>query len=72
MLRRKNCWDNARVKGSCATVIWEVIRFHKYGARDFARVEIFLYLEVFYNPKLCRFTVGYGPPATFEARVGVA
>ena len=51
MSRRGNCLDNAVAESFFANLKKEKIRRTKYRTRDDARLAIFEYIELFYNPK---------------------
>jgi putative transposase len=42
-----------------------------YRTRDEARVDVFDYIERFYNPKRRHSTIGYISPVDFEMRAGL-
>jgi len=72
MSRKGNCWDNACVESFFGTLKRELIHHRQYLTRDEAKQEIFEYLEVFYNRQRRHSTLGYQPPAEFEAPAAVA
>ena len=43
-----------------------------YRTRDEARVDVFDYIERFYNPKRRHPTIGYMSPMEFERQAGLA
>lgn len=49
MSRRGNCWDNAVAESFFQLLKRERIRRKVYLTRDDARLDIFDYIEVFYN-----------------------
>ena len=64
MSRRGNCYDNAVVESFFSTVKSELAdRFESFGV---AKMELFDYLEVFYNRRRRHSTLGQVSPAAFE------
>jgi len=70
MSRRGNCYDNAVMESFFSTVKSELAdRFDAYGD---AKMELFDYLEVFYNQRRRHSTLGQISPASFERRAAQA
>jgi transposase InsO family protein len=66
MSRRGNCYDNAVIESFFSTVKSELAdRFDTYGT---AKMELFDYIEVFYNQRRRHSTLGQISPAAFERR----
>jgi putative transposase len=66
MSRRGNCYDNAVMESFFSTVKSELADcFDSYGD---AKMELFDYLEVFYNQRRRHSTLGQISPAVFERR----
>src|SRR5438874_4990295 len=66
MSRRANCHDNAVMESFFSSVKNEVAdRFESCGA---AKMELFDYIEVFYNQRRRHSTLGQISPAEFETR----
>ena len=66
MSRRGNCYDNAVMESFFSTVKSELAdRFDTYGD---AKMELFDYIEVFYNQRRRHSTLGQISPAAFERR----
>ena len=66
MSRRGNCYDNAVMESFFSTVKSELgDRFHSHGD---AKMELFDYIEVFYNQRRRHSTLGQISPAEFERR----
>jgi transposase InsO family protein len=64
MSRRGNCWDNAVMESFFSTVKSELAdRFTSNGE---AKMELFDYIEVFYNQRRRHSTLGQISPAAFE------
>jgi transposase InsO family protein len=72
MSRKGNCWDNACVESFFGTLKKELIHHRRYLTREEAKQDIFEYIEVFYNRMRRHSTLGYYPPAEFEAMAAVA
>jgi transposase InsO family protein len=67
MSRRGNCWDNAVMESFFSTVKSELgERFASHGE---AQMELFDFIEVFYNQRRRHSTLGQISPAEFERRV---
>jgi putative transposase len=66
MSRRGNCWDNAVMESFFSTVKSELAdRFDSCGQ---ATLELFDFIEVFYNQRRRHSTIGQISPAAFERR----
>jgi transposase InsO family protein len=72
MSRKGNCWDNACVESFFGTLKRELVYHRYYATRDEATLDIFEYIEVFYNRRRRHSTLGYDSPAEYEARTAVA
>jgi putative transposase len=66
MSRRGNCWDNAVMESFFSTVKSE-LREH-FESHSEAKMELFDYIEVFYNQRRRHSTLGQISPAAFERR----
>ena len=66
MSRRGNCYDNAVMESFLSTVKSE-LREH-FDSCGEAKMELFEYLEVFYNQRRRHSTIGYISPAAYEQR----
>ena len=70
MSRRGNCYDNAVMESFFSTVKFELgERFESCGA---AKMQLFDYIEVFYNQRRRHSTNGQISPAAFERRAAAA
>jgi putative transposase len=70
MSRRGDCYDNAVIESFFSTVKSELAdRFDSFGD---AKMQLFDYLEVFYNQRRRHSTLGQISPAVFERRAAVA
>ena len=66
MSRRGNCYDNAVMESFFSTVKSKTAdRFSSFGD---AKMELFDYIEVFYNQRRRHSTLGQISPAAFERR----
>jgi hypothetical protein len=66
MSRRGNCWDKAVMESCFSTVMSELgEHFESHGD---AKMELFDYIEVFYNQRRRHSTLGQISPAAFERR----
>lgn len=68
MSRRGNCWDNAPAESFFSTLKVERIYQRHYLTKEQARVDIFHYIEVFYNRKRSHSKLGYVSPLEYERR----
>jgi putative transposase len=66
MSRRGNCWDNAVAESFFATLKVELVHDAAWATRTAARVELFEYIEVFYNGQRRHSSLGYLSPRAFE------
>lgn len=66
MSRRGNCHDNAMAESFFNLLKRERIRRKAYRSRDEARLNVFDYIEMFYNPKLKHVRNGMLSPVEFE------
>lgn len=70
MSRRGNCYDNAVMESFFSTLKSELgERFESHGQ---AKMELFDYIEVFYNQRRRHSTIGLISPAEYERRSQVA
>ena len=68
MSRRGNVYDNAPMESFFATMKVELIHRRHYRTRVEAKVDIFEYIEVFYNRRRRHSALGYLSPEKFERR----
>jgi len=68
MSRRGDCHDNAVAESFFQLLKRERIRQQIYATRSDARVDVFDYIEMFYNPKRRHGTAGNTSPVEFERR----
>lgn len=72
MSRRGDCYDNAAVESFFGTLKAELIHGRRYATRAEARIDIFEYVEVFYNRERRHSALGYLSPTEYEARHAAA
>jgi putative transposase len=63
---RGDAFDNAAAESFMATIKTELVKRRTFKTRDQARVEVFRYIEGFYNPHRRHSSLGYLSPAEFE------
>ena len=68
MSRRGNCWDNAVAESFFASLKVELVHDAKWATRTAARIELFEYLEIFYNGQRRHSALDYLSPRAFEQR----
>jgi transposase InsO family protein len=66
MSRKGNVYDNAPMESFFATLKRELIHFQTYRTRAEARLDIFEFIEVFYNQQRLHSALQYHSPAAFE------
>jgi putative transposase len=68
MSRKGNCWDNACQESFFGKLKAEHVRDRVYATREEAKLDVFWYIEVFYNRMRRHAALGYVAPVEFEAR----
>jgi transposase InsO family protein len=66
MSGKGNCYDNAVMESYFHTLKSELISFENFKTREEASINIFEYIEIFYNRQRSHSTLGYLSPAEFE------
>jgi len=66
MSRKGNCWDNAVAESFFKTLKVECIYRRKFSTRKSAEIEVFEYIETWYNRKRRHSALGYKTPVEFE------
>lgn len=66
MSRKGNCYDNAVMESFFHTIKSELIRRKQYQTRQQAELDIFEYIEIFYNRQRSHSSLGYISPFEFE------
>jgi putative transposase len=69
MSGKGNCYDNAAMESFFHTLKTELIYQRRYHTHQQARVEVFEYIEVFYNRQRQHSSLGYKSPVEFEAEL---
>jgi putative transposase len=72
MSRSGNVWDNAAMESFFSSLKTERTARKVYRTRDAARVDVFDYIERFYNPRRRHSTLGYFSPIEFEGQAMLA
>jgi transposase InsO family protein len=68
MSRQGNGYDNAMVESFWGKLKAEMVNHRRFATHEEARVAIFEYIEMFYNPKRLHASLDYVSPARFEAK----
>lgn len=66
MSRRANCWDNAVAESFFKTLKAEMVYHRKFLDQQSAKLQIFGYIEGFYNTKRIHSALGYKTPKQME------
>lgn len=66
MSRRANCWDNAVAESFFKTLKTECIYENKFINQKAAAMEIFEFIEIWYNRMRLHSSLGYRTPAQME------
>ena len=66
MSRRGNCYDNAAMESFWSTLKLELVYRHVFASHREARIEIFDYIEGFYNRQRIHSALNYLSPIAFE------
>lgn len=66
MSRRANCWDNAVAESVFKSLKAEMIYHRKFLDQQSAKLEVFAYIEGFYNTKRIDSALGYKTPKQME------
>jgi len=69
MSRKGNCYDNAPAESFFGTLKTELVFHQLYATRNEAKLDIFEYIEVFYNRIRYHSALGYQCPVNYEASV---
>lgn len=67
MSRKGNCWDNAVSESFFATLKKELVRDAHYATKDQAKLNVFEYIEGYYNRKRGHVAIDYATPEQFES-----
>ena len=66
MSRKANCWDNAVAESFFKTLKAEMVYHRKFLDQQSAKLEVFGYIEGFYNTKRTHSALGYKTPKQIE------
>ena len=66
MSRKRNCWDNAIAESFFKTLKTELVYHRKFKTRAQAKLELFDYIEVWYNRKRRHSALDYLTPVQAE------
>lgn len=66
MSKKGNCWDNAIVESFFKTLKAELVYHREFETRKQAKLEIFDYIEVWYNIKRRHSALNYLTPVQVE------
>lgn len=66
MSRKGNCWDNAVSESFFSAIDRELLSDGRSWSPERSRLEIFTYIETYYNRRRLHSTLGYQSPADFE------
>lgn len=68
MSRKGNCWDNAVSESFFSTIDKELLSDGRSWSPERSRLEIFTYIETYYNRRRLHSTLDYQTPAEFESK----
>lgn len=66
MSRKGDCWDNAVAESFFKIIKSEMVNHYRFQSRAHARLEIFEFIEIWYNRKRRHSSLGYLTPVEFE------
>jgi putative transposase len=66
MSRKGDCWDNAVAESFFGTLKTELVHHERYKTREEARLNIFDYIETFYNKRRLHSHLNFVSPEDFE------
>jgi transposase InsO family protein len=69
MSRKANCWDNAVAESFFRTLKSELIHQMDVQPLEMAKIEIFEFIEIWYNRKRIHASLGYLTPNEYEAKL---
>lgn len=71
MSRRANCWDNAVAESFFKSLKSESVYGNRFENQQAAKVEIFEYIEIFYNRERLHSSLGYRTPIQMEEKLNI-
>ncbi|SKC07147.1 Integrase core domain-containing protein, partial [Sphingobacterium nematocida] len=66
MSRKANCWDNAVAESFFKSLKAEMVYHRRFMDQHSAKLEVFGYIEGFYNTKRTHSALGYKTPRQME------
>jgi putative transposase len=69
MSRKGNCWDNAVAESFFKSLKTEWVYGKDYKTKEQAAVDMFQYIEVWYNRKRLHSSIDYSPPSLFGNKI---
>jgi len=72
MSEKGNCWDNAVAESFFSTLKSELVHRKTYRSRKEAELDVFAYIEIFYNKQRLHSALGYLSPEEFAQKGGIA
>jgi putative transposase len=69
MSRKANCWDNAVAESFFRTLKIELIHQMEVKSVEVTKIEIFEFIEIWYNRKRIHASLGYLTPIEYEAKL---
>lgn len=69
MSRKANCWDNAVAESFFKTLKTELIHQVEMKTMETAKIEIFEFIEIWYNRKRIHASLGYLTPKEYERKL---
>jgi transposase InsO family protein len=69
MSRKANCWDNAVAESFFRTLKTELIHPMEMKSIAMTRIEVFEFIEIWYNRKRIHASLGYLTPIEYEAKL---
>ncbi len=69
MSRKANCWDNAVAESFFRTLKTELIHHMEVKPIAMAKIEVFEFIEIWYNRKRIHASLGYLTPHEYEAKL---
>ena len=72
MSRKGDCWDNAVAESFFGTLKTELVCQTTYQTKKEARLDMFEYIESYYNKKRIHSYLNYMTPENYEKRSKVA
>lgn len=71
MSRKGNCWDNAVAESFFKSIKTECTNHINFNSNEHAKLEIFKYIEIWYNRKRRHSSLGYATPLEMEKLINI-